>query len=229
MKFIVLTAKHWKEEPAMKCDKNAMLLYAVTDRTWLEEQSLYQQVESALKGGATCIQLREKSLDEAAFLVEALELKTLCGHYQVPLIINDNVSVTMKCQADGIHVGQKDLAVSEVRSLIGSDMILGVSAQNVEQALSAEKNGADYLGVGAVFSASTKLDATTVSVQTLQDICSAVSIPVVAIGRIGKDNILNLAGTKVDGVALVSAIFASSDIESECRELLALSTRMVSP
>lgn len=211
----------------MKCDKNIMLLYAVTDRAWLGDETLSGQVEAALKGGATCIQLREKTLDENAFLAEALELKALCKRYQVPLIINDNVSVALKSKANGIHIGQNDLAVSEVRSLIGSDMLLGVSAQNARQALAAEQNGADYLGVGAVFSTSTKPDATDVSYETLKDICQAVSIPVVAIGGIGKDNILKLSGSKVDGVALVSAIFASSDIESECRKLLELSKRMV--
>lgn len=211
----------------MKCDKNIMLLYAVTDRTWLGDETLAGQVEAALKGGATCIQLREKTLDKNTFLAEALELKALCKRYQVPLIINDNVSVALKSKADGIHIGQNDLAVSEIRSLIGSDMLLGVSVQNAPQALEAKQSGADYLGVGAIFSTSTKPDATDVSYETLKDICQAVPIPVVAIGGIGKDNILKLSGSKVDGVALVSAIFASSDIELECRKLLELSKRAV--
>ena len=211
----------------MKCDKKHMLLYAVTDRTWLNGKNLASQVEEALKGGATCIQLREKDMEEEAFLAEAWEIKALCRKYHVPFIINDNVSVAVKCGADGIHVGQHDMAASNVRALVGDEMILGVSAQTVEQALLAEKNGADYLGVGAVFSTSTKLDADSVSHETVKEICRAVSIPVVAIGGISKHNILQLKGTGVDGVALVSAIFASSDIEKECRGLLALSKEMV--
>lgn len=204
-----------------------MLLYAVTDRTWTGEKTLYMQVEDALRGGATCIQLREKELDEDAFLQEAIEIKKLCKSYSVPFIINDNVNVAIACGADGIHVGQKDMQAHDVRKSVGENMIVGVSAQTVEQALMAVQAGADYLGVGAVFSTSTKLDADMVSNKTLKAICSAVSIPVVAIGGIYKHNMLELAGTGVDGVALVSAIFASPDIENECKKLLTLSERMV--
>lgn len=203
----------------MKCDKKYMLLYAVTDRAWAKEKSLYQQVEEALKGGVTCVQLREKSLPDEEFLQEAIEIKSLCKKYNVPLFINDNVSVALKCGADGIHVGQDDMAVSEVRSIVGENMMIGVSVHSVEEALEAVKNGADCLGVGAMFATSTKTDANVLSWQTLHDICHAVNVPVVAIGGLNKDNIPSLAGSGVDGVALVSAIFASKDIESECRLL----------
>lgn len=211
----------------MKCDSLAMRLYAVTDRAWLSHQTLKEQVEEALKGGATCIQLREKELDELSFLEEAEELCALCRAYHVPFIVNDNVKIALACGADGIHVGQHDMQAGDVRKAIGDNMILGVSAQTVEQALEAERNGADYLGVGAVFATSTKLDADAVSHETLGEICRAVSIPVVAIGGISKENIMQLSGTGVDGVALVSAIFASGDIENTCRELRALSEQMV--
>lgn len=211
----------------MNCDKKAMLLYAVTDRTWLGNQTLYQQVEAALQGGATCIQLREKDLSHEAFLKEALEIKDLCRSYQVPFIINDNVRIALECGADGIHVGQRDMQAARVRELMGPDKILGVSAQTVEQAKLAEKNGADYLGVGAVFDTSTKKDANPVSHQTLKEITSAVSIPVCAIGGISRENITLLSGTGIHGVALVSAIFASKDIKKECELLRALSQEMI--
>ncbi|MEG0779207.1 MAG: thiamine phosphate synthase [Oscillospiraceae bacterium] len=210
----------------MKCDPIFMRLYAVTDRAWTGEQTLAQQVEEALKGGVTCVQLREKHLSDEAFLAEALELKTLCHAYGVPLFINDNVEVALACGADGIHVGQHDCAAGDVRRRIG-DMLLGVSAQTVEQALAAQRAGADCLGVGAVFDTSTKLDADTLSHATVRAICDAVSIPVVAIGGIYKHNILQLAGTGVDGVAMVSGIFGSGDITAACRELRRLSDEMV--
>lgn len=212
----------------MQCKKETMLLYAVTDRNWTGRQTLLEQVESAIKGGATCIQLREKDLDEATFLDEAIEMRKLCKKYNVPLIINDNVDIAIKCKADGIHVGQNDMEAGNVRALVGSGMIIGVSVQTTEQALAAEKAGADYLGVGAIFSTTTKLDASDVTYQTLKSICSVVSIPVVAIGGINKNNILGLSGSGVDGVALVSAIFASDDIENECAILRNLSSEMIS-
>lgn len=211
----------------MKCDKKAMLLYAVTDRAWVGKQSLYEQVESALKGGATCIQLREKELDDDAFLNEAIEISALCKQYGVPFFINDNVEIAIKCHADGIHVGQEDMEAAQVRQRVGNDMMIGVSAHSVEEALEAVRNGADCLGVGAMFSTSTKTDVNVLPKETLRDICAAVDIPVVAIGGIGKSNISQLASTGVDGVALVSAIFAADDIESECRLLRKLSEEMV--
>ena len=211
----------------MKCDKKHMLLYAVTDRAWAKEKSLYQQVEEALKGGVTCVQLREKNLSDEEFLQEAVEIKALCQRYNVPLFINDNVFVALKCGADGVHVGQDDMEVSEVRSVVGENMMIGVSAHSVEEALEAVKNGADCLGVGAMFATSTKADANVLSWQTLHDICHAVDVPVVAIGGLNKDNIPSLAGSGVDGVALVSAIFASEDIENECRRLFGIAYNMV--
>lgn len=204
-----------------------MLLYAVTDRAWVGKQSLYEQVESALKGGATCVQLREKELDDENFLNEAMEISSLCRQYGVPFFINDNVEIAIKCHADGIHVGQDDMEASQVRQRVGDDMIIGVSVHSVEEALEAVKNGADCLGVGAMFSTSTKTDVSVLPKETLCDICAAVDIPVVAIGGIGKSNISQLAGTGVDGVALVSAIFAADDIENECRLLRGLSEEMV--
>ena len=194
----------------MKCDKHTMLLYAVTDRAWVGEQTLYQQVESALKGGATCVQLREKQLGDADFLQEAIQIHALCQQYGVPLFINDNVEVALQCHAEGIHVGQDDMA-----------------AHTVQEALDAVAHGADYLGVGAVFATHTKTDVSEMPRQTLLDICNAVDVPVVAIGGIHKENILQLKGTGVDGVALVSAIFAAKDIEAECRELRALSEQII--
>ena len=207
--------------------KHAMLLYAVTDHAWVGRQSLMEQVECAIKGGATCIQLREKELDFQGFLAQALEMKQLCQTYHIPFIIDDNVEVAIQSGADGIHVGQSDMEAIHVRRLVGPDMIVGVSAQTVEQALAAEAAGADYLGVGAVFPTSTKLDAQDVPHDELKRICEAVKIPVVAIGGINRSNILELAGTRVDGVALVSAIFAADDIESECKALHDLSAQMV--
>ena len=211
----------------MKCDRNNMLLYAVTDRSWTGRQTLFEQVESALKGGVTCVQLREKDRLDDDVLSEAEKIKTLCHHYHVPFIINDNVKLAIQCSADGVHVGQHDMQARTVRELIGEDRILGVSAQTVEQAVLAEKNGADYLGVGAVFDTSTKKDAHPVSHETLTAIRQAVSIPICAIGGISKENILQLSGTGIDGVAVVSAIFASPDIEQACRELRRLSPEMI--
>lgn len=211
----------------MNCDKNAMLLYAVTDRMWLNGRTLSQDVKEALKGGATMIQLREKELSYPSFLSEASEIKKLCKKFNVPFIINDNVDVAITCGADGVHVGQKDMHAQNVREKLGKDKIIGVSAQTVEQAVLAEKNGADYLGVGAVFTTSTKKDADFVPYDTLKKVCSAVSIPVCAIGGIYDYNIKNLSGTGIDGVALVSAIFAQKDIKKASEKMLELSKEMV--
>ena len=211
----------------MKCDKRHMLLYAVTDRAWTGEQTLLQQVEAALKGGVTCVQLREKNMDNTAFLREAREILNLCRQYKVPFIVNDNVEVAIACGADGIHVGQEDTAADEVRRRIGRDMILGVSVHTVEEAREAVRNGADYLGLGAVFPTSTKIDVDQMPNETLRAICDAVDVPVVAIGGINRSNIGKLTGSGIDGVALVSAIFSAADIEAACRELRALSEEMV--
>lgn len=211
----------------MKLDKRDLLLYAVTDRAWLGERTLLEQVEEALSGGTTMLQLREKEMDNAEFLGEALKIKELCKARGVPFIINDNVEVAVKCGADGIHVGQSDMEAGAVRDKIGSQMLLGVSAQTVKQAVAAEKRGADYLGVGAVFGTSTKLDADAVTYETLKEICASVSIPVVAIGGIYPENVLKLTGSGVSGIAVVSAIFAQKDIEKAAKELYSLSERMV--
>ena len=211
----------------MKCDKKDLLLYAVTDRTWLGEQTLYEQVEEALKGGATFVQLREKELDDDTFLAEAIEIQELCKRYNVPFVINDNVEIARKMNADGVHVGQSDMEAGDVRALLGKDKILGVSAQTVEQAILAEQRGADYLGVGAVFHTGSKADADDVSHETLKAICQAVSIPVVAIGGIGKHNVLKLSGSGICGIAVISAIFAAEDITSATAELKALTEQAV--
>ena len=203
----------------MKCEKETMLLYAVTDRMWTGKQTLMEQVEDALKGGATCVQLREKELDEENFLKEAIEMKALCAKYGVPFIVNDNVEIAIKCKADGIHVGQSDMEAGNVRALVGEDMIIGVSTKNVEQALAAQKAGADYLGVGAMFHTGTKLDAEEVSREAAQEITAAVDIPVVAIGGINKKNILELKGCGLSGVAVVSALFAQRDVKAAAMEL----------
>lgn len=211
----------------MKNVKDMLLLYAVTDRQWTGSESLYQQVEKALKGGVTCVQLREKNISKEQFLSEAVQIKQLCKKYNVPFIINDDVEIAVKCGADGVHVGQSDMTAAQVRKIIGKDMILGVSAQTVDQALKAQQEGADYLGVGAVFSTSTKTDAKNVSYDTLKQICQSVDIPVVAIGGINKENISLLKDSGVKGAAVVSAIFSKPDIENECRQLLDLAKSIV--
>ncbi|WP_019242139.1 MULTISPECIES: thiamine phosphate synthase [Bacillus] len=211
----------------MKVDKSSLLLYAVTDRHWVKESSLVQQVEAALKGGITFLQLREKNLSNEAFLEEALQIKQLTDKYDIPFVINDNVDVALACDADGVHIGQDDLPVNIVREKIGPNKILGVSAHTVEEAKRAEDNGADYLGVGAVFNTATKLDANTVSFQTLKDICERATIPIVAIGGINEENMTKLGGTGIDGVAVVSAIFGADEIDKASQHLLALSKRMV--
>jgi len=211
----------------MKCDKKIMTLYAVTDRAWTGEKTLMEQTEEALNGGVTCVQLREKELDEESFLKEAMEMKALCERYNVPFFVNDNVDIAIKCKADGVHVGQEDMAAAQVRHKVGNEMIVGVSVHNVKEALEAVANGADYLGVGAMFSTSTKTDADVLPKEVLKEICDAVDIPVVAIGGINKENMSGLKGTGVDGVALVSAIFSAEDISSECRKLRKLSEEMI--
>lgn len=211
----------------MKFDEKDLLLYAITDRSWLNGKTLVSQAELALQGGATILQLREKNLGDEAFLEEAKEIQQLCRKYGVPFIVNDNVEVALKVGADGIHVGQKDMEAGNVRRLLGPDKILGVSAQTVEQAILAEKNGADYLGVGAVFPTGSKDDADDVSHETLTAICKAVKIPVVAIGGISKNNLLELKGTGICGVSVISAIFAQPDILAATQELKGLCEELV--
>ena len=203
----------------MKLDKSSMLLYAVTDSSWLNGRSLAQDVEDVLKAGATFIQLREKNANYDQMLKLAKEIKALTDKYHVPFVIDDNIDVAVAVDADGVHVGQSDMEAMDVRKILGPDKILGVSAQTVEQAIIAEKHGADYLGVGAVFTTGSKDDADDVSHETLKAICEAVSIPVIAIGGITKDNVAELAGSGICGVAVISAIFGQKDIQKATEEL----------
>ena len=210
----------------MKCDKKDLLLYAVTDRHWLNGRSLYEVVKESLDGGATFIQLREKTLDDETFLKEAKELQQLCKEYQVPFVINDNVDIAIAMDADGVHVGQSDMEAGDVRKKLGPDKIVGVSASTVEEAVLAEKRGADYLGVGAVFPTGSKDDAVDVSYDTLKAICEAVSIPVIAIGGISLENIHKLSGSGICGIAVISAIYAKEDIRKAAEELKAATKEM---
>lgn len=211
----------------MGLNKSDLLLYAVTDRSWLGGHTLYQDVEAAIKGGATFIQLREKKLDEEHFLEEAKEIKELCKKYRVPFVINDNVDIALAMDADGVHVGQSDMEAGMVREKLGPDKIIGVSAQTVEQALLAEQKGADYLGVGAVFPTGSKDDAVEVSHETLKAICEAVKIPVIAIGGISTGNVMELSGSGICGIAVISAIFAKPDIEAAAKELRKQTEKML--
>lgn len=213
----------------MKCDKKDLLLYAVTDRSWLNGKSLAQQVDEVLKGGATMLQLREKDMNQDEFKAEAVEIKKICDRYHVPLIINDNVDLAVEVGATGVHVGQHDMEAGQVRERVGADVIVGVSARTIKQALTAQAAGADYLGVGAVFPTGTKADAAEVGIDTLKAICAAVDIPVVAIGGIGTQNVSRLAGSGIAGVAVVSALFAQPNGERAARELRALLEKVVSP
>lgn len=211
----------------MRLDKKDLLLYAVTDRSWLKKETLYEQVEQAILGGATFIQLREKVLDDESFLKEAIEIQRLCRKYNIPFVVNDNVEIAKKLDADGVHVGQSDMKATNVCEILGKGKILGVSAQTVEQAILAEKQGADYLGVGAVFPTGSKADAEDVSFETLKEICSSVSIPIVAIGGIGKHNVSMLKGSGISGIAVISAIFAAEDIRTATTELKKLTKDVV--
>ena len=201
--------------------RKAMLLYAVTDQSWLKEnETLLDVVKEVLKNGATFLQIREKDLNEADFETEAKKLQDICREYHVPYVVNDNVEIAIKIGADGVHVGQSDIKGRDIRALIGSDKILGISAGTVEEAIAAEQAGADYIGVGAVFGTSTKKNARNMSIDRLKEIVEAVNIPVVAIGGINASNISELAGSKVDGVAVVSAIFAAEHPGEATKDLL---------
>lgn len=208
--------------------RKGMLLYAVTDQSWLKEgQTLLSICEDVLSNGATFLQIREKDLDASAFEAEAARLKALCARYKVPYVVNDSVEIAMAIDADGVHVGQSDIKGRDIRSMIGEDKILGISAGTIEEAVAAEKAGADYIGVGAVFATGTKKNARNLSVEALKKISSAVSIPVVAIGGINSNNLMELRGSGVDGVAVVSAIFAAEDPGEATAQLLELAREMV--
>lgn len=199
--------------------KQSLFLYAITDRHWLKNETLAEQVEKAILGGTTFIQLREKNTNEKELYKLAKEVQFVCKKYKVPFVINDNVELAKKINADGVHIGQNDMNAIKARALLGTKKIIGVSAQTVEQALLAEKQGADYLGVGAIFSTTTKQDANNVSFETLKKICQAVKIPVVAIGGITAKNIIELKGSGIAGISVISAIFAQPDIIRATKEL----------
>ena len=211
----------------MKCDPKDLLLYAVTDRHWLNGRTLVDVVKESLDGGVTMVQLREKTLEEGKFLEEAKELQTLCRERHIPFIVNDNVDIAKAMDADGVHVGQDDMEAMDVRAKLGPDKIIGVSAHTVEEALLAEKQGADYLGVGAVFPTSSKSDVGEMSYETLKAICKAVSIPVVAIGGISGENVGKLAGSGICGVAVISAIYAAKDVKAAAADLKATVEEML--
>ena len=214
----------------MTFDRNSLLLYAVTDRHWLHGRTLYEAVEEALKGGVTFVQIREKgdmALDHSHYVEEALAIKELCHRYQVPFVVDDDVDLAAEIDADGVHVGQHDMEADRVRRKIGPDKILGVSARTVEEAILAEKRGADYLGTGAVFPTSSKADASVVDHAVLRDICQSVSIPVIAIGGITRDNVLSLNGTGIAGIAAISSIFAQQNIREAAEELRRRTERAV--
>lgn len=210
----------------MNCSREMMRLYAVTDRSWLNGQTLYEQVEQALKGGVTLVQLREKGLGAEQFLQEARQIQQLCRRFGVPLIINDSIEVALAVDADGVHLGQDDANAAQARQLLGKDKIIGVSAHNVQEALQAVQDGADYLGSGAVFGSGTKTNVSTLPIQTLQEICNAVPIPVVAIGGITEQNLQQLSGSGIAGAAVVSAIFAQENIEEAAIRLRGLLSQM---
>ncbi len=209
----------------MNFTKNDLLLYAVTDSSWTKNTSLDKQVEEAILGGATFVQLREKNLDFLEFVALGKKVKLVTDKYNIPYVINDNIDVAIKVDADGVHIGQSDSELVEARKRLGNDKIIGVSVQTVKQAKLAEKNGADYLGVGAIFTTKSKMDADDVSIDTLSDICKNVNIPVVAIGGINENNIEKLSKSGIFGVAIVSAIFASKDIKKSTSTLVEITKK----
>ena len=210
----------------MKIEKNAMQLYAITDRNWLNGNTLASQVEEALRGGATFLQLREKNASKEEIIKEALEIKEICKKYNVPFVIDDDVDIAKEVNADGVHIGQNDASYTYARDILGDNKIIGMTAHNLEEAMAAQNSGADYIGVGAVFNTSTKLDTIPMSRETLMQITSNISIPVVAIGGINESNILELKGSGVDGVAVISAIFSKKDITEAAKNLLSLSKQL---
>lgn len=222
----VWRAQGWNRGQNMNCSREMMRLYAVTDRSWLNGQTLYEQVEQALKGGVTLVQLREKGLGAEQFLQEARQIQQLCHRFGVPLIINDSIEVALAVDADGVHLGQDDANAAQARQLLGKDKIIGISAHNVQEALQAVQDGADYLGSGAVFGSGTKTNVSTLPMQTLREICSAVPIPVVAIGGITEQNLQQLSGSGIAGAAVVSAIFAQENIEEAAIRLHGLLSQM---
>ncbi len=207
-------------------EKSKLLLYAITDRNLLKGRSLEASVDAALQGGVTMLQLREKNLGKEELIKEALEIKDICIKHRVPLIINDNVDVCLQADADGVHLGQSDGSIVEARKILGKRKIIGATAHNVEEAVRACREGADYLGVGAAFGSKTKLDARPIDVNEYQNICAAVDIPVVAIGGINDQNIQKLDGSGISGVAVISGIFGKTNIRQAASDLFDISTDM---
>ena len=208
--------------------RKSMLLYAVTDRTWLKPgETLADVCKDVLENGATFLQIREKDLQASAFEMEAQALQALCAKHHVPFVVNDSVEIALAIDADGVHVGQSDIKGRDIRAMIGNKKILGISAGTVDEAILAQKAGADYIGVGAVFGTSTKKNARNLSIEKLREISASVAIPVVAIGGINASNLMELAGSHVDGIAVVSAIFAAENPGEATANLLKLSGEMV--
>jgi len=210
----------------MKLKPETLLLYAITDRNCIGKRDFLTSVEDSLRGGATILQLREKGLEEKAFIEEAKQVSVLCRKYKVPLIINDNYRVALESGADGVHVGAEDTAVSEIRSLAGENFIIGATAKTAEQARTAQESGADYLGVGAVFPSPTKKNAVRITQEQFQEIKRSVTIPCVAIGGITRENIITLGNLNADGFALISAVFAQNSIENATKNLKAVIQKM---
>ncbi len=211
----------YNEEAVYVCNKKDMLLYAVTDSSWTnEKETLLIQIENALKGGATFVQLREKNMELFELIELGEKVKLLCDRYKVPFVIDDNIEAAILCSADGVHIGQKDMSATQARELLGKDKIVGVTAKTVEQALLAQKEGASYIGTGAAFSTTTKRDTYVIPHSVINEIVKAVNIPVIAIGGINEENVLELKDTGIDGVAVVAAIFASENIEEDTKRLL---------
>ncbi len=211
----------------MNFDEKNLLLYGVTDRHWLEDRTLPAVVRESLEGGVTMVQLREKQLDDVQFLEEAVKLRQLCREFRVPFLINDRVDICLAVGADGVHVGQSDMEAGDVRAKLGPDKIIGVTAKTVAQAVLAEQRGANYLGVGAVFPTGTKSDTSVIDHQTLREICTAVSIPVVAIGGIGMENAALLRGSGIRGIAVVSAIYGQKDVRRAAAALKTVAGTLV--
>ncbi|WP_346899120.1 thiamine phosphate synthase [Clostridium sp. UBA7503] len=211
----------------MSISKSEMKLYVVTDRSWVDGKLFTEEIEKTLQGGATLIQLREKKLSYDEFLKEGKEIKKITDKYNIPLIINDNVEIAINIDASGVHIGQNDMDAAEVKKMIGKDKILGVTVKTVEQAIKAEKDGASYIGVGAAFSTSTKLDTRIITFETIKNICKSVTIPVVAIGGINENNIMKLKGLGIHGVALVSSIFSREDVLVATKQMLELTECML--
>ncbi|MDD7185141.1 MAG: thiamine phosphate synthase [Oscillospiraceae bacterium] len=203
----------------MKLSKQNMILYAITDRSWLNGKTLSEEVEKAIIGGATFIQLREKNLNFGDFLNEAIEIRKICNKYKIPFVIDDNVEIAIKSGADGVHLGQNDMSIPQARRILGNNKIIGATARTAEQAIKAEQEGADYIGSGAVFATSTKSDTVPLSYENLCKICSSVSIPVVAIGGINIENVKSLKDSGISGVAVVSGIFKSDDVRKSAFNL----------